>query len=834
MEFSPILSRWITNSKTNITAVLKNIISLFTKTFYIESFFVLNREFPIHKFIDILNENLLSSYGLSSLNFPILKLKKTEPYSLEQFCPELPKRHEDELTLINFFLKFIDLSFNIICNEFKISIKSDLKRFLSFKGVKLYEIKMFINLIYNLIQNLIQKSSESAQKNIDFILFVQNGGVVGDFYTYLYTSLIRQFNENLGKKHLIIPKNEYNYPITPKWIINYIDRVALSTYINQNKEYKLPIIADISCSLGLFFEPFLHNIPILNNFGTLRTDTQKKNEDLCNHLFGYDANELFIEILRLNNSFLNLLEKPHINNTNLIAIDTLYFGTGRSFDIIVGCSPIKSRIDFKKIMNLSEIKITPKKVLEPFIIFMIRALLSLNNGGILYVMLPESILFSPNYGFIRKFILEQFSILEIIHFDEKIVLNINSPVVIIGIQRKNPEHNHNMKITLISNSEIIQKLHNNEIDLFELCSDSSNHNNIKCFTQKQTDILSNPEFILDLFSHEEDKSLFRNIPETSIYKLKDLVNSNKGVEIGKNGYIFQCYNCKVWFSQPSWKIDNRTGNKFTQCSVCKTKLYKEKIKNQEQIIDQVAIRDKSKLKELYKNKPFELILLDSHIDNYSINGFSVLKLGYRGVKYNNAEIYKPKKIVLKKTNNRIIAAIDYNGYYTHYTLTQLTQKLDIIDNPFLLEYVLGLITSSFILNYFSKKYQNKKLEDGNPFNQANLLNIPIPKINFFDHNDETYGLFLHIVLYVLVIQILFQFTIQKGIDTSLENTYYTFLKLYNQNLARHEITVQFKEIIGCVPQELLTNIMVIENPLIIVEQAKNKIDILVKKLFRIN
>lgn len=769
-----------------------------------------------------MNESILSSFGLSKDTIPIYKLKKSEPISLEQFCPELPKKHEPEQPLISFFLRFIDLSFTMMCSEFKISPKSELKKPLSLKGIKLYEIKMFTNLVHNLIQN--QKSTDQAQ--LYSLLFLYNGGMVGEFYSYIYSSVIRQINQSFGQKRLIIPKTEYNIPITPKWIVNYIDKVALDVFFDQTRENKIPTIADISCGLGLFFEPFLDNLFNLDKYSQI---TQKKidnPDDLRNHLYGYESNELFIEILRLNNSFLNMVEKPNMNTTNLVAVNTLYLGTGRVFDIIIGCPPILTSLDQKKIMNLPEIKRSPKNQVEPYIIFLMRVLLTINTDGILYVVLPESILINPDYSTIRSFILERFSILELIYFSEKVVYNINSPMVIVGIQRKKPENSHTIKITIITNHELIQKLHNNELDLYNLISDPAFQNEFKRFNQKQSEFLSNAEFVWDIFSDEQDKTFYKKIQEIDCYKLKDLVTNNIGVEIGKNGYVLQCYNCKVWFSPPPWKIDNRTGDKFVQCSVCKKKLFKDKIKGKEEIIDEVSTDDKNKLKELYKDNPFDFILLDTNIENYYINGFSVVKLGYRGVKYKNAEIYRPKKIVVKKTSDGILATIDYNGYYTHHTLNQLSQKTDVVDHPYMLEYILGIITSSFISKFFTGK-------EDKPFH-GNILSISIPKINFLDHNDETYGMFLHICLCVLGIQVLYQTVNKKIVEKSLESAFTTFLKSYTQNLARCEIPTRFKEVIGYIPQEFMSNVYLIEKPNELAEKLRLEIDLLVKKLFKID
>jgi DNA-directed RNA polymerase subunit RPC12/RpoP len=260
-------------------------------------------------------------------------------------------------------------------------------------------------------------------------------------------------------------------------------------------------------------------------------------------------------------------------------------------------------------------------------------------------------------------------------------------------------------------------------------------------------------------------------------RLKELCLNSRGVEIGKKGKVIQCYHCGVWMPPMQWKLEKKSAKRYNTCRVCKNKLFFEKMKKKDSII----LDDGFSSKKIKSSN----ILLGENVNKYYTRGQKVIKLGYRGIKYKSEQMYKEKKIVLRKTSDSIAATVDYQGRHTIQVVYQFSLKEDYKKYPFLLEYILGIITSKIMYFFYSKKHVYNNRKNFPHHIQSNILNLPIPSVKFEEKTSLNYRLHIKIAFCSMLLMFLNQTSKTHVIDRQLIKQFREFIKI-NQNLIESE------------------------------------------------
>ncbi|MHA1341679.1 MAG: hypothetical protein ACTSRZ_17315 [Promethearchaeota archaeon] len=390
----------------------------------------------------------------------------------------------------------------------------------------------------------------------------------------------------------------------------------------------------------------------------------------------------------------------------------------------------------------------------------------------------------------------------------------------------------------------------------------------------QSDFLQNPNFEFDIFTNVDEKKWFQKLSakvailakrtnkeeNSKFMRLKDYLDINMGMNISKKGEIIQCYNCKLWLPIPKWTIDKYTGDKYAKCNICKCKIYLNKIKKRDKIIlpspkTANSYADKNKIKELFPDLDYFYAILEENVEKFYINRFSILKANYKGIAYNPSKVFDEKKIVLIIDPNsyEIIATIDYNKMHIIQPVFQLTIKKEFKQYPFLLEYILGFITSSTINLLYSKYYKllmsslsnlhtkstqskvkktlySKRLNTSNRI--SNLLNIVIPKIDFHNPNDYSYYIYVCIALYTMFIMLLTQLQNENYVDRSLLQNINKFLKKYRKYLESRDILQSLFDCLGADPLDAIRNPKILKNAIEKKDLLIDKVNNLIKKIFQ--
>jgi type I restriction-modification system DNA methylase subunit len=207
---------------------------------------------------------------------------------------------------------------------------------------------------------------------------------------------------------------------TPQTITKSFTEHILSFISDTNQPFD---ILEPSCGSGEFIQAILHS---------------KIN---IKQITGVEWNKKIFE-------YMNRLEIPQ---TNFIHKD--FVETKIQSDLIIGNPPYF-------VMKKEKVPIDYLKYIEGrpniFVLFILHALEMLNSNGILGFIIPSSFLNSKYYEKSRKYIYENFTILDIVNYDEKNdFLETEQNTIGLIVQKKKDIDQQNKKFTLHLNQQIM-------------------------------------------------------------------------------------------------------------------------------------------------------------------------------------------------------------------------------------------------------------------------------------------------------------------------------------------------------------------------------------------
>ncbi|MGV9172868.1 MAG: TaqI-like C-terminal specificity domain-containing protein, partial [Promethearchaeia archaeon] len=289
--------------------------------------------------------------------------------------------------------------------------------------------------------------------------------------------------------------------------------------------------------------------------------------------------------------------------------------------------------------------------------------------GKLGFILPDSLLALSNRKIIRKYIMETTKIKKINHVGEKFEnLNVSNIILILEKEQSDKGRFHNyVKI----------KTPKHEIKLQQWRFKEWNY-----------------KFLINL--NETDISILAYLND-NFPKLGEL-NENyridmkiqRGVEIGKDGTVFYCSQCKKYYPLPSRRRD-------LICKVCKTPF-------QESHIESIVFDEKP------KNSEAEFVPFIYTISRYQINQRKYITTSKQGINYKSFDLYQDRILIRQiSEDNKICATYDRGLSLTTQSIYNLKIKQYENNHLFNSYYLLGLLNSELLSYYFIKSFGSYKL-----------------------------------------------------------------------------------------------------------------------------
>jgi TaqI-like C-terminal specificity domain/N-6 DNA Methylase len=518
---------------------------------------------------------------------------------------------------------------------------------------------------------------------------------------------------------------------TPNFIVEGILQTIFNLFAKnltrkQEKITKLPLkIGDISCGAGNFIQSIPKYFSPENFYLNIRS-------------FDKDpvATEIaYLNFILCNHSHLNRIE-INLSHEDILASKL----TLKGYDILIGNPPwgidlnpynhiLETQYSMllqKSVSKKSLLKIRDQ--IDSFAIFLILNLKLLKPGGMVALIIPSTILSNPVYFPLRKYLLENYSILQIDYLGEDVFLDVTMPSLVIYIQNVNPLGNHSIKIQFFDSQKlsISQKLVSS-----------------RSYSIEQIEFTMNPTKNFQIFSDNKNIAILAQIGSRSHLNLKNFVTNSRGVEIGKTGKVYRCPNCTNWNPLPLWKkgpsSSVSSGKLTAKCNICKNIFQK----SEEKFHEDVIIIPQTDIAGAVPTD-YAPIIFGKDLQPNKFCSDHYIKLNYPGIKYKTPELYQKKKILIRKTGKGIIGAIDYQGHYTVQVIYLFGLKSNNSQNDmdkYSLEYLFGILTSKVIQYYYMHRFSNPTKKVFPHLIQSNLLAIPIPVIDFKNDGSRSYELY---------------------------------------------------------------------------------------------
>jgi len=212
-----------------------------------------------------------------------------------------------------------------------------------------------------------------------------------------------------------------------------------------------------------FLEPFMKNITnILEpSCGSCEYILKLKNINSNMNIIGMELNKTIFESIK----------QYEENNITLINDNFLTHKFNTKFDLIIGNPPyfVMKKVNVeKRYYNYFDGRA------NIFILFIIKSLELLNNGGIISFVLPKNFLNCLYYDKTRKHIIENYNILNIIDCTQDKYIETKQDTIILIIQNEPPKYNNMFSITISEytifgtedNIIKLKELYNNSQTLF--------------------------------------------------------------------------------------------------------------------------------------------------------------------------------------------------------------------------------------------------------------------------------------------------------------------------------------------------------------------------------
>ena len=241
----------------------------------------------------------------------------------------------------------------------------------------------------------------------------------------------------------------------------------LTTKINKNEKKKN----------GIYFTPpeTIHkNIKLLESFMKNITNVLEPSCGSCEYILTLNniIPNLNITGIEINKTIFESIKKYNKDNITLINQNYLSQEFHNKFDLIIGNPPyfVMKKVDVEK-SYYNYFDGRP----NIFILFIIKSLKLLNKKGILSFVLPKNFLNCLYYDKIRKHIIKNYNIINIIECDDKYIETQQDTIIFI-IQNEKPTNNILYYMTINEytifgtqdNIKILKQLYYNSKTLFDL------------------------------------------------------------------------------------------------------------------------------------------------------------------------------------------------------------------------------------------------------------------------------------------------------------------------------------------------------------------------------
>lgn len=480
---------------------------------------------------------------------------------------------------------------------------------------------------------------------------------------------------------------------TPDKLSDFVSMIIMNEYFKNSNRESL-VVLDPACGDGSLLNGLQKNI-----------NEVKGN---INHIefHGCDINSKSIDIAKKRFKDQSKIDFKWFVMDSIIPkkdesyIDGWMSKTNKKYDVIVTNPPWGADLIHSKSELQSAGYINTSGQIDSYYLFVEICYNLLKEDGICLMILPDSI-FGQEAMDIREYLVKNTQIKLISRLGEKIFNGINRATSLIMFTKNKSLDESNVTCFRLD-SDSRNKYLKDELTLHE-AYEKNNH------AVLQSRFLNNSNYEFDIDTKDTEIKLLDKIKSLSI-DWDEYFKCGRGVEISKNGDVVRCTHCGNW--QGISKIQYKKGNK--KCNKCNNSTTINEINTDIIVSKDNNIEDGTKF------------LVGENIKRFEINGNRYLKMGYEGINYKDEDVYKLKKLLIRKTGLGINGVIDYTGSVISQTIYYYILKQE---NEFDLEYVLGVLNSRVLFYYYLKKYGENEWKSHPYLTHTIIKDLPIKKVS---------------------------------------------------------------------------------------------------------
>jgi len=389
-------------------------------------------------------------------------------------------------------------------------------------------------------------------KSVHYDFSAIDADVLGNIYEQYLGHILKKTDKRAKLSEGKVYRKEQGIYYTPTYVVDYIVKTTIGELAKDKKvDLKNIKILDPACGSGSFLMKAFDYLVTFDKKKNGETDQTKldltgatvtygrKIEILKDNIFGVDLDPKAVEIAQLN-LLLKAAEKKHrlptlqenIRVGNSLINDSNVAGNRAfkweeqfkeimqkgGFDVVIGNPPwVQSKFLSENEKSYYSTKlITAKKQFDLFSIFIEKSINLLREKGYLGFIVPDRFITNIDYGIFRNYLLNNTSIVQIIHLGDAVFEEVNMPSAIIIVKKEKNKRKRDENLTKYIKSS------NKNLSL-----------KLKFNLKKQSEFLKDENFIFSIFSNKESDLILKKIKKESV-NFSEIVNNSRGVEIGKN------------------------------------------------------------------------------------------------------------------------------------------------------------------------------------------------------------------------------------------------------------------------------------------------------------
>ncbi len=324
------------------------------------------------------------------------------------------------------------------------------------------------DIIKEIIYNMYYSKDKTIYYNFDLI----DADILGNVYEQYLSHILKKTEKSATLTSSLAHKKEQGIYYTPTYIVDYIVKNTLGEILKEKNISADKIkLLDPACGSGSFL---IKAFDVFCDYPKDFSDMpfSKKTSILQNNLFGVDLDKQAVEITQLNLLLkvaergykLPLLQNNVQNGNSLIddpkiAGDKAFDWEGEfkeimqngGFDVVIGNPPyvftrdVEFQDSFKEYIknhyfsgedSISKSHARQSGKVNLYAVFLIKSIQLLKEGGLFSFIIPNNILRTTTYDVIRKFILDNCKIIQIVDMGSGVFENVTASTIILVLQKE--------------------------------------------------------------------------------------------------------------------------------------------------------------------------------------------------------------------------------------------------------------------------------------------------------------------------------------------------------------------------------------------------------------